>query len=251
MASPAISDEQVVRSLGPYAGMVGHVLADPEHWLAVDDEPSAHLPGRAVEAVGRRLLGDTGPGSTEWPGLPVDQRVGWWVARIGAVGGLAAAAPRFAGLLADRVPLQATLGAAASGLAVCATAREHGVTTPSDWVPLLGRVLFDRELPHGLAVVPDDEASQQALTEPAGDGDPDEERQDRGGSRVGRSARTFWRLARTLHGVDELLDHRPRGGLLARTLAKAPVIGVAGGWLDERAAIRHAADETAGLVSAR
>src|ERR687889_658693 len=45
--------------------------------------------------------------------------------------------------------LQAALGAAAAGLAVCAAAREHGATAPEEWIPILGRVLFDRELHAG------------------------------------------------------------------------------------------------------
>jgi hypothetical protein len=57
-----------------------------------------------------------------------------------------------------------------------------------------------------------------------------------------------WRLARTFLGVPDLLDERPRGNLVTRAIGKLPVVGVAGGWLDERAAIRKAARRTAGLV---
>ena len=86
------------------------------------------------------------PAPPSGPSSRYSERVDWWVDRIGLVGGLAAAAPRFAGALADRVPLQAALGASAAGLAVCAVAREHGRTTAAEWVPLLARVLFDRDL---------------------------------------------------------------------------------------------------------
>ena len=255
---PAVSDEQVARSLGLYAGMVGRVMADPERWLA-DDGPDdgdggdghggapAGLPRRAVDAVSHRAFGSVTPASEQWPTVPVADRVSWWVSRIGAVAGLAAAAPRFAGALADRVPLQAALGAAASGLAVCAVAHEQGITTPSQWVPLLAKVLFDRDLPHDPAVVPDTATSEQELAaEPADAPDGDA---GGGGSSVLRGAKTLWRLARTFRGVDELLDHRPRGGFLARAVAKVPVVGVAGGWLDERGAIRKAAEETGRLIA--
>ena len=61
--------------------------------------------------------------------------------------------------------------------------------------------------------------------------------------------RTLWRLARTLLSIDDLLDERPRGNLFARALAKVPVVGLAGGWLDERGAIRKAAEETQQLLT--
>src|SRR5437763_538483 len=60
------------------------------------------------------------------------------------------------GAVADRLPMQGAFGTAVAGLIVCAVAREHGVRDPADWVPLLGRVLFDRELgrPQAAQVVP-------------------------------------------------------------------------------------------------
>jgi hypothetical protein len=44
--------------------------------------------------------------------------------------------------------------------------------------------------------------------------------------------------------LQELFDECPRGGLFARILAKLPVVGLAGGWLDERGAIRKAVRQT-------
>jgi hypothetical protein len=64
-----------------------------------------------------------------------------------------------------------------------------------------------------------------------------------------RAVRTLWRLGRTFLDVQDLFDERPRGGLFARALAKLPVVGIAGGWLDERAGIRKAADETGELLT--
>jgi len=95
-------------------------------------------------------------------------------------------------------------------------------------------------------VVPDPGTSEQKLAE-ADDESPEEK--SGGGSSVLRGAKTLWRLARTFRDIQDLLDHRPRGGFLARTVAKVPVVGVAGGWLDERGAIRKSADETGRLVA--
>ncbi len=246
-----VSDERLARALGVYAGMVGRVLANPERWLGLDEDPppTAKFPVRALDAIRDRTFGETTPASDHWKDQPVRKRVDWWVTRIGISAGLAAAAPRFAGALADRIPLQAALGASAAGLAVCATAREHGRTAPADWVPLLAKVLFDRDLASATAPVPASEESEHRLATA-----PDQSQDKRGGvaklSRgAQRAAKTLWQLARTFLDLQNLLDERPRGGLFARTLAKIPVVGIAGGWLDERGGIRKAASETTRLLS--
>jgi hypothetical protein len=247
----AISDEALTGALGLCAAMVDKVVNDPERWLGLDEDPAApagSIPSRVLDAVRDRTLGSVTPASDAWEQLPRERRVDWWVARVGVSAGLAAAAPRFAGALADRVPLQAALGASAAGLAVCAVAREHGVTDPRAWVPLLAKVLLDRDLAVEAvpeAAVPSSAAAEQALTE-------DDEDEPGRLAALGRGAqsavRTLWRLARAFLELPHLLDERPRGSLFARALGKLPVVGVAGGWLDERGGIRKAATETAALL---
>jgi hypothetical protein len=73
------------------------------------------------------------PASPQWDALPESKRVDWWLRRIALGAALAAAAPRFAGALADHISLQAALGASAAALAVCAVARERGTDDPVDW----------------------------------------------------------------------------------------------------------------------
>ena len=260
-----ITDEQITSVLGTYAGMVDRVLRDPGRWLGTDEDPppTAAWPARALDAVRDRALGEQTPASPSWAQQPLEKRVGWWTTRISISAGLAAAAPRFLGALANRVPLQGALGAAAAGLAVCATAREHGTTAPQEWVPLLGRVLFDRDLAASGGSVPDPEESERRLTDASddgdthrdGDGDGDEDG-DSGGRRgrltggALRAARSVWTLARALLALGDLLDHRPRGGRLVRLIAQVPVVGVASGWLDERGGIRRASQETTALLRA-
>ena len=153
---PAVSDATLTKALAVYAGMVRQVLDNPQRWLGGDDEP-APTPTCPPELSMRSRTAPSArppPAHPSGPSSRYSERVDWWVDRIGIVGGLAAAAPRFAGALADRVPLQAALGASAAGLAVCAVAREHGRTTAAEWVPLLARVLFDRDLSPQAAAVP-------------------------------------------------------------------------------------------------
>jgi hypothetical protein len=144
----AVSDETLSRVLGIYAGMVGRVLNNPRRWLGVDEDPplTAGWPVRILDAVRDRALGEITPASPHWGAQPESKRVDWWLRRIAVGAALAAAAPRFVGALADRIPLQAALGASAAGLAVCAVARERGTGAPADWVPLLAKVIFDRDL---------------------------------------------------------------------------------------------------------
>ena len=248
MADQPVSDERLAKVLGAYAGMVSRVLENPERWLGLDEDPppSAGLPARALDAVRDRAFGEQTPASPTWPQVAVDKRVEWWLRRIGISAGLAAAAPRFFGAVADRLPVQASLGAAASGLAVCATAREHGRTSPEEWVPLLAKVLFDRDL-EAAVPVPDAQESEHDLDTAADEDGPGPVGKLTAGGR--RAAGTLWRLARALREVQHMLDRRPRGGRLVRVIGKVPVVGVASGWLDERGGIRKASRETAALVS--
>jgi hypothetical protein len=248
VAEPVVTDERLAEVLRAYAGMVGRVLADPERWLGLDEDPppTAGFPARALDALRDRALGEQTPASASWSEVPVHSRVDWWVTRIGVSAGLAAAAPRFLGAVADRLPVQASLGAAAAGLAVCATAHEHARPDPDEWVPLLAKVLFDRELELPAGPVPDAEQSERALSDISEEGELGPVA--RLGKGAQRAARTLWRLARAFRELNELLDRRPRGGRLVRVLGKVPVVGVASGWLDERGGIRKAADETSGLL---
>jgi hypothetical protein len=250
---PAVSDVALTRALAVYAGMVRQVLDNPLRWLGADEEPpkDAGLPARAVDAVKDRAFGNTNPASSGWAQQPLSERVDWWVNRIAIVGGAAAATPRFAGALADRVPVQGALGASAAGLAVCAVAREHGLRTVDEWVPLLARVLFNRELEVVAPPVPTAEESEQQLEDAASDTSEPPSQMAALGQGAQRAVRTLWRLARTFFNIDDLLDERPRGNFFARTLAKIPVVGLAGGWLDERGGIRKAAEETEKLLGGR
>ena len=248
---PVVSDAALSQALAVYAAMVRQVLDNPLRWLGADEEPPADagLPARAVDAVKDRALGNRTPASSNWAQPPLSERVDWWVDRIALVGGLAAATPRFAGAIADRVPIQAALGASAGGLAVCAVAREHGKTTPDEWIPLLAQVLFNREVQPETPPVLTAEESEKQLEDAAADTREPPSQMAALGQGAQRAVRTLWRLARTFLDIDDLLDERPRGGFFARTLAKIPVVGLAGGWLDERGGIRKAAEETEQLLN--
>ncbi|MGX5653253.1 hypothetical protein ACWKWC_00575 [Geodermatophilus nigrescens] len=246
-----LDDATVARALGVYAAMVGRVLDDPERWLAVDDGSggsSGRLPQRAADLVSRRALGEDSPASPVWARRPLDERVSWWVNRIGVVAGLAAATPRVAGVLSDRLPLQAALGASAAGLAVCAVAREHGAVTTEEWVPLLATVVLHRDVSLPTPVILMEDAERRLGDSGLGD-EAAPAPGDSLGARARRSAATLWSLAGTMRQLVGLMEERPRGGRVARALAKAPVVGLAAGFLDERGGIHKAAAETSRLLA--
>ncbi len=101
-----------------------------------------------------------------------------------------AAAPRFAGKLADLLPLQNTVGTAVQSLVVLGVAAERGVDAPAERVSLLARVLLGRDLPTD-RVEPLLRRAPGTYREDAL-GETDERRGARG------TARTLWRAARLL-----------------------------------------------------
>ena len=256
----AISDEALARTLSRFAGLAARILEEPGDWLDDDDEVSRTSPGAApepdapgwrsrAEGLGRglrqRFVGDVHPGSPQWSALPVQARSTWWVKRVAAVAAPIAATPRVFGIAADRLPIQAALGAAAAGLAVCAVAREHGVTDPDAWVPLLGRVLLDRDLARGdteRAMAAPETAAEAAVADLPEVPEPP--------GRLRRGTRALWRLARILLAVPGLFNERPRGALIFRAIGKLPVVGLVGGVFDERGAVHRAAAETTRLLAA-
>ncbi|SEO97917.1 hypothetical protein [Trujillonella endophytica] len=177
------------------------------------------------------------------PAMPQAQRDQWWAHQVSRVAAGVAAAPRFAGKLADLLPLQNTVGAAAQAVVVLGVAGEHGIDDPAERVSLLARVLLDRDLPAD-RVRPLLERTRGTYTEAALGA-----REDRTGFR-GR-ARTLWRVARLLGRIDEALDARPKGRLGARALSNLPVVGVVGGYAAEREGLRRAAGKAAAVADAR
>lgn len=173
------------------------------------------------------------------PELPQDERERWWADRVTRVAAGVSAVPRFAGKLADVLPLQNTVGSAVQALVVGGVAAEHGVVDEAQRVSLLARVLLDRDLSVE-RVRPLLDGTPGAYADEVL-GDPDE----RG------VVRTVWRTARLLGRIDDTLDARPKGRLWHRTLSNLPLVGAVGGYAAEREGLRRAAAETAALLAGR
>jgi hypothetical protein len=174
------------------------------------------------------------------PALPQAERDQWWAHRVSRVAAGASAVPRFAGKLADLLPLQNTVGSAVQALVIGGVASEHGVEDPAERVSLLARVLLDRDLPPELVEPLLQRAKGTYADEAFG------ARDDRAGVRG--NVRTVWRVARLLSRIDETLDARPKGKLRHRFLANLPLVGVFGGYAAERVALRRAAAAAAAAL---
>jgi hypothetical protein len=171
------------------------------------------------------------------PSMPQHERDQWWADQVSRVAAGVAAAPRFAGKLADLLPLQNTVGTAVQSMVVLGVAGERGVTDPAARVSLLARVLLDRDLPPAQV--------EPLLTRVKGT--YLEEALGRSGERG--TARTLWRVTRLLSRIDEALDARPKGRLHHRALANLPVVGVLGGYAAEKEGLRRAAARAATELS--
>lgn len=176
------------------------------------------------------------------PELPQAQRDAWWADRVSRFAASVSATPRFAGKLADLLPLQNTVGSAVQAVVVLGVAGERGVTAPAERVSLLARVLLDRALPPSAveSLLPGTRGAYR--DEAFGDAE-----QRKGVLGV---ARTLWRIGRLLGRIDDTLDARPKGKLRHRFLANIPVIGVAGGYAAEREGLRRAAAKAATVLDA-
>ena len=173
------------------------------------------------------------------PALPRAEREQWWADRVSRVAAGVAAAPRFAGKLADLLPLQNTVGTAVQSLVVLGVAAEHDVASPAERVSLLARVLLDRDLPA--------DRVEPLLTRA-----PGTYLEDAFGRREERGVvRTLWRAARLLARIDDALDARPKGRLHHRFLSNLPVVGVLGGYAAEREGLRRAAAAAAAVLEGR
>ncbi|MGI8868097.1 MAG: hypothetical protein ACR2F6_04395, partial [Mycobacteriales bacterium] len=173
------------------------------------------------------------------PRASLEDRCEWWTARIRNLAAIVPAAPRVLGALADRVPAAAAASAAVQGLAVTALAQEYGVIDRADRVSLLSQVITDRALTA--------EEVRAVLAEPA-----HLTARLRGLLRIDDIAAAgavrrgwlvaggAWRLAGLVGAIDDVLGGRSKGGWIARGIGQIPAIGVAGGYLAERAAIRTA-----------
>jgi hypothetical protein len=248
----AISDRQVVAVLRPFVRGCGPMLdalreSDPFGLRARaatgSDAELAAVESGLREKLLNGLTSVKVPGTAAWAAMDVEQRTDWWVNRVGRFTALLTSIPGLGGALADRLPVQDALGAASQGLLLCAIAGERGVFEVADRVRLIAWVLFDRDLDPTLAAgarelsEKDTENAETArLTEELA-----ESEKKHGKITLKASVGTLWRLGRSLLGIVEELEKRPRGRFYHRILGMLPVVGMAGDYFGERSGLKKVA----------
>ncbi|WP_243789872.1 hypothetical protein [Saccharopolyspora gloriosae] len=209
-----------------------------ERESADSGDESGNGPGLLHKLL-RQLDGMRLPGSSTWDAMSVDQRCDWWAQRVGRLVAVVAGLPRFGGALTSRLPIRNALGLAGQGLVLSAIAAEHGATDHATRVRLIAKVLLERELAEDVAsgarggAQAEEDAKTAELTEEL------DAAERAGGSRLKAVVRTVWRMARALWEIDSELDKRPQGRFYHELIGNVPIIGVVGGYLGERSALRR------------
>jgi hypothetical protein len=244
-----ISDGQVVAVLRPFVRACGPMLdalreSDPFGLQARDRR--AHDALAEVESGLRAKLvhGLTSvkvPGTAAWARMTGYDRSSWWMNRVGRFTALLTSIPGLGGALADRLPVQDTLGAASQGLLLCAIAGEYGVTDVGTRVRLIAWVLFERDIDADIAAGRHPEHDEAAEAEEAAKLTEELTASEKkhGKATIKAAAGTLWRLGRGLLAITGELEKRPRGNLLHRALGMLPVVGAAGDYLGERSGLRE------------
>ena len=171
------------------------------------------------------------PGTLAWDDMPMDDRIDWWVHRVGALTTVIVAFPGVLGAVADRLPIQDLFGYANQAIVLCAVAREHGISDHRQRVRLLAAVLSGRNLVPDSSVdaVPSD-ASALPRT-PAG------------------VAQGLWRLAGLMRAVSDELAKRPQPKGFYRVLGMLPGVGAVADYLGEYGALVRAAKAGKGWIA--
>ncbi|WP_284225398.1 hypothetical protein [Mycobacterium antarcticum] len=179
---------------------------------------------KALDALAWVLNTADVPGTQAWAGMTLDDRVHWWVRRVGAVDTVIVAFPGVFGVVADRLPVQDVLGFASQAIVLCAVARECGIDDYGRQVRLLASVMCHREI--GAA----DEAEPSAEPE-----SPD------AGSGPGAFVAALWRIAGVMRAIGGEIAKRPRPRRIFRYLGMLPAVGAVADYFGEYGALVRAA----------
>ncbi|ASU79800.1 hypothetical protein CDG81_17755 [Actinopolyspora erythraea] len=202
---------------------------------------------RNVAGLLRRLDGMRLPGSSAWDAMTVAQRCDWWSVRVGRFLAAIVGLPRFGGVITSKLPLRNALGTVAQGLVLVAVAGEHGLHDRAEQVRLIAHVLFGRDIPREVAAG----GAQQRREDERRAAELSGELRGAARPRAGALVRAVWRMARAVWEVHAALDARPQGALRHEVLGSLPVVGVVGGYLGERAALRTIARKASGWINKR
>lgn len=228
------------------------VLAPPRRlvgWLGRlrHRAPGQSTTERALNAGAHLLNAADLPGTAAWDRLDRDERVHWWVHRVGALATVAVASPGAFGWLTRVVPVSELAGFISDAIVLCALAREYGVTDRKMQVQLLAAVLCRRTLPDDVEVPP-------VSPQPLPDSPPPGWRPLAAitSAMPVVAVKTVWQLAGILRATFTEVGKRPQPKKRYRRLGALPGIGAIATYFGERdALVRAAGDGVAWLDAHR
>jgi hypothetical protein len=231
MPTAVIDDADVARVLDRAVRIINPVIdvlsrADPfglkgrsHHIGAADGSVD-----KALDALAWVLNTADVPGTQAWADMTLDDRVDWWVHRVGAVDTVLVAFPGVFGVVADRLPVQDVLGFVSQAVVLCAVARECGVDDYERQVRLLAAVMCRRDVGTG-----------------AGDGPTAESDATDAGGGPGAFVAALWRLAGVMRAIGGEIVKRPRPRRIFRYLGMLPAVGAVADYFGEYGALVRAA----------
>lgn len=172
-------------------------------------------------AVSRVLNAADIPGTLAWDDMSTDDRINWWVWRVGALNTVVVAVPGVLGVIGRRLPIQDLLGFANQAIVLCAVARELGVTDHRRQARMLASVLCGRDL--SVVVHDPGDSPMHIPFTPKG------------------IASAVWKLVGVLDAVGDELEKRPHPRAPFRYIAMLPAVGVVASYLGEIGALSRAA----------
>lgn len=181
------------------------------------------IPTRFGDVTATALTIADWPGTAGWEKLNLQERIDWWVGRVGALSTLGVAFPGMFGAWTKKLPVGPLLGAASQALIVLAAGREYGVVRRSDQIALLGAVLFGRQV-DGSDI---DHAPPQEFPSSAGE-------------LTTAVVKGLWDIATGLRKLEKALGARPQSPALLSHLGWVPLLGGPATYLGERIALRRA-----------
>ncbi|ANI37685.1 hypothetical protein H7I76_08660 [Mycolicibacterium vaccae] len=178
---------------------------------------------RRDDAIGQFLNAVDLPGTAAWDAMDAEERIDWWVWRVGAVNTVAVAFPGVLGVLGRRLPIQDLLGFVSQATVLCAVARELGVTDHRAQVRMLAAVLCDRDL----SVIVYEPSAARPLTRipqhPAG------------------VVKAWWNLVGLFDAIGDELAKRPQPRAPFRLLGLVPGVGAVASYFGECGALARSA----------
>jgi len=179
------------------------------------------------------------PGTAAWERMSRDERIHWWVHRVGALNTLLVATPGAFGWLARVLPVSELAGFVNHAIVLCAVAREYGVTDRREQVRLLAEVLCRRQLPADVPVP--QPAEPETLPETPPDGWKPLEAITSSLPVV--VVKSIWQLAGILRATFDEIAKRPQPTKWWQRFSALPWVGAVSTYFGERGALIKAADE--------